>query len=72
MLNSSDADLVKRAQGGDVDAVGELYDRHHESVFRYVRARVRGQPLAEDLTGETFARMVANLSSYRSRGTPFR
>jgi len=68
----SDAGLVKRAQGGDVNAVGELYDRHHEPVFRYLRSRVSDQGLAEDLTGETFTRMVASLSDYRLKGVPFR
>lgn len=72
MLNSNDADLVKRAQGGDVNAVGELYDRHHESIFRYVQSRVGERNLAEDLTGEIFTRMVTSLPGYRLRGIPFR
>jgi len=72
VLDSSDADLVKSAQGGDVSAVGELYDRHHESIFRYVLVRVQDRALAEDLTGEVFARMVASLPSYHLRGSPFR
>lgn len=72
MLNSSDANLVKRAQGGDVNAIGELYDCHHGSIFRYVQSRVRDQNLAEDLTGEVFTRMVASLPGYRLRGIPFR
>lgn len=55
-----------------MDAVGELYDRHHESIFRYVRSRVHDQGLAEDLTGEVFTRMVAGLPGYRLRGNPFR
>ncbi len=72
VLDSSDADLVKRAQGGDVNAFGELYDRHHESIFRYVRLRVPDQGLAEDLTGEVFTRMVTGLPGYRLKGVPFR
>lgn len=55
-----------------MSAVGELYDRHHVSIFRYVRSRVQDQGLAEDLTGETFTRMVTGLPGYRSRGVPFR
>ena len=72
MLTANDADLVGRAQGGDVDAVGELYDAHHEHIFRYVWSRVRDQQLAEDLTGETFTRMVGNLAGYRPTDVPFR
>lgn len=72
MLDSSDADLVRRAQGGDVNAVGELYDRHHRRIFRYVWSHVRNEYLAEDLTGEVFLRMVTGLPNYRPKGIPFR
>ena len=72
MLDSKDADLVRRAQAGDVAAVGDLYDRHHKAIFRYVQSRVHGKDLAEDLTGEIFTRMVANLPDYRPMGVPFR
>jgi RNA polymerase sigma-70 factor (ECF subfamily) len=52
-------------------AIGELYDRYHEDVFRYIWARVYNQQLAEDLTGEVFVRMVTHLPNYRSSGAPF-
>jgi RNA polymerase sigma-70 factor (ECF subfamily) len=54
-----------------VEAVGELYDRHHTRIFRYLWSRVRDPHLAEDLTGEVFARMVRDLPGYRPRGIPF-
>lgn len=72
MLDSSDVDLVRRAQAGDVNAIGELYDRHQAHVFRYVWWRVHDHRSAEDLTGEIFARMVASLPDYRPTGVPFR
>lgn len=55
-----------------MDAAGELYDRHNDSIFRYVRSRVYDHQLAEDLTGEIFTRMVASLPEYRLTGVPFR
>ncbi|MCP4423285.1 MAG: sigma-70 family RNA polymerase sigma factor [Chloroflexi bacterium] len=72
MVGTDDAQLVKRAQRGDVDAIGHLYDEHHQPIFRYVWSRARDQQLAEDLTGEIFTRMVANLSSYKPTNAPFR
>ena len=54
-----------------MSAVGELYDRHHLRIFRYIWMHVRDQQLAEDLTGEVFVRMVTGLSGYRQRGVPF-
>ena len=77
MHNIDDAELIKRAQNRQDDpaagaeAVGELYDRYHESVFRYIWSRVSDQQLAEDLTGEVFTRMVINLPKYRQTGRPF-
>lgn len=67
-----DIELVKAAQGGNVDAIGDLYDRHHAQMFRYVWSRVRERPLAEDLTGELFTRMVTHLDSYQDQNVPFR
>jgi RNA polymerase sigma-70 factor (ECF subfamily) len=52
--------------------MGEIYDRHHLHIFRYVCSRVGDNHSAEDLTGEIFARMVANLPDYRPMGVPFR
>lgn len=54
-----------------MEAIGELYDRHHTRIFRYLWARLRDPHLAEDLTGEVFARMVRDLPGYRARGIPF-
>src|SRR5581483_9320982 len=45
--------LVARAQAGDPEAFGELYDRYVDLVYRYIYYRVGGQALAEDLTSET-------------------
>ncbi|MBE2221721.1 MAG: sigma-70 family RNA polymerase sigma factor [Anaerolineae bacterium] len=73
MLDSQrDNELVKRAQQGDITAIGALYDRHQMHIFRFVWSRVGNQQLAEDLTGETFTRMVSGLSGYKINETPFR
>ena len=71
MLEPRDAELVARAQRGDVNAVGQLYDRHQARIFRYVRSRVHNNQLAQDLTGEVFLRMVAALPEYRITQAPF-
>ena len=77
LQSTSDVELVKRAQLQPMEtaarsqAIGELYDRYHEDVFRYIWARVSNQQVAEDLTGEVFIRMVTYLPKYRSTGTPF-
>jgi RNA polymerase sigma-70 factor (ECF subfamily) len=72
MQDSSDAELITRAQRGEVNAIGRLYDRHRESIFRYLWIRLDDRPLAEDLTGDVFMRMLDALPRYRMQGQPFR
>ena len=67
-----DAELVRRAQHGNRNAIGKLYDRHQPHIFRFVWSRVRHQQTAEDMTGEIFTRMVTSLASYQDTGIPFR
>lgn len=71
MADSRDINLVRRAQDGNVDAFGELYDRHHRRIFRYIWGRVQDEQVTEDLTGEVFTRMVTSLPGYRVTGVPF-
>ena len=60
--------LVQRAQGGDTEAFGELYDRYVDLVYRYVYYRVGSAQVAEDLTSETFLRALRRLSSFTWQG----
>ncbi len=60
--------LVQRAQNGDSDAFGQLYDRYVDTVFRFIYFRVASRPLAEDLTSETFLRALKRISSFTWQG----
>jgi RNA polymerase sigma-70 factor (ECF subfamily) len=60
--------LVHRAQAGDSEAFGELYDRYVDLVYRYVYYRVGSTQVAEDLTSETFLRALRRLSSFTWQG----
>ncbi len=72
--SAPDADvaaLVARAQAGDADAFGELYDQYVDLVYRYIYYRVGGVALAEDLTSETFLRALRRIDSFRWQGKDF-
>jgi RNA polymerase sigma-70 factor (ECF subfamily) len=60
--------LVQRAQAGDAEAFGELYDKYVDQVYRYIAYRVAGTQLAEDLTSETFLRALRRISSFTWQG----
>jgi RNA polymerase sigma-70 factor, ECF subfamily len=64
-------EIVARAQEGDADAFGELYDRYVDVVYRYIYYRVSNVTLAEDLTSETFIRALRRISSYTWQGRDF-
>lgn len=65
------AELVDRAQSGDAEAFGRLYDRYLELVYRYIYYRVGGVALAEDLTSETFLRALRRIDSFSWQGRDF-
>jgi RNA polymerase sigma-70 factor (ECF subfamily) len=64
-------DIVTRAQGGDAEAFGQLYDRYVDVVYRYIQYRVANSALAEDLTSETFLRALRRITSYTWQGRDF-
>ena len=64
-------DLVARAQGGDAEAFGELYDRYLDLVYRYVYYRVGSAAVAEDLVSETFLRALRRITSFSWQGRDF-
>jgi len=66
-----DAELVARAQRGDVGAFAALYQQYHQVIYRYLRSRLNEAETAEDLTSAVFLRAFESLGSYRQRGWPF-
>lgn len=67
-IDATVVELMARAQAGDVDAFGEIYDRYVGLVYRYVFYRVGSQQLAEDLTSETFLRALRRIGSFTWQG----
>jgi RNA polymerase sigma-70 factor (ECF subfamily) len=63
--------LVELARSGDSEAFGQLYDRYHVAVYRFVHYRVGSVALAEDLTSETFFRALRSMGSFRWQGRDF-
>lgn len=60
--------LVERAQAGEAEAFGLLYDRYVDTVFRFVYFRVGNRQLAEDLTSDTFLRALKRIGSFTWQG----
>jgi RNA polymerase sigma-70 factor (ECF subfamily) len=63
--------IVERAQRGDPEAFGALFDHYHGPVHRYVAARVGRPSDAEDLAQLVFVKALEALPRYEARGVPF-
>ncbi|MFF4155165.1 sigma-70 family RNA polymerase sigma factor [Streptomyces sp. NPDC001651] len=62
---------VARAQHGDRQAFGRLYDEYCDTVYRYVYYRVGAKATAEDLTSETFLRALRRIGTFTWQGRDF-
>ncbi|WP_184575360.1 ECF subfamily RNA polymerase sigma factor, BldN family [Streptomyces zagrosensis] len=64
-------ELVERAQSGEAEAFGRLYDQYSDTVYRYIYYRVGGRATAEDLTSETFLRALRRIGTFTWQGRDF-
>src|SRR3989441_12448269 len=64
-------ELVERAQGGDRNALEELYLRHFDRIYSYLHMSVGNRHDAEDLTTQTFLKMLESITRFRWQSAPF-
>src|SRR3954451_22616767 len=63
--------LVERGQQGDRDALEELYLIHFDRIYSYLHMSVGNRHDAEDLTTQTFLKMLEAIGRFRWRSAPF-
>ena len=63
--------LVDRAQQGDRNALEELYLLHFDRIYSYLHMSVGNRHDAEDLTTQTFVRMLESIGRFRWQAAPF-
>jgi RNA polymerase sigma-70 factor (ECF subfamily) len=63
--------LVEKAQEGDSESFGRLYDHYSDTVYRYIYYRVGSKATAEDLTSETFLRALRRIGTFTWQGRDF-
>ncbi len=64
-------ELVSRAQDGDRDALEELYLEHFDRIYSYLHMTVGNRHDAEDLTTQTFLRMLESIGRFQWGTAPF-
>src|SRR5256886_775021 len=64
-------ELVARGQQGDRDALEELYLIHFDRIYSYLHISVGNRHDAEDLTTQTFLKMLEKIGTFKWRAAPF-
>src|SRR6476619_4387300 len=64
-------ELVARGQGGDRDALEELYLIPFDRIYSYLHVSVGNRHDAEDLTTQTFLKMLEKIDSFKWQSAPF-
>lgn len=59
--------LIKKAQTGDRDAYGAIYEFFLKKIFRFIYYLAGDRILAEDLTQETFLKGWKSIASYQAK-----
>ena len=63
--------LVEQAQHGERDALEELYLLHFDRIYSYLQLTVGNRHDAEDLTTQTFLKMLESIGRFRWQSAPF-
>ena len=69
-VNSLEDSWIKAAQK-DLRAFEKLYDKHYESIFRYVYQRMDSKEDAADVTSQVFVKAMTNIKKYKFMGFKF-
>ncbi|MFC1996190.1 RNA polymerase sigma factor [Chloroflexota bacterium] len=70
-LEQDDALLIEKAQNGDVNAFGELYERYAATLFRFIYSQTLDRLDAEDITADVFLKAWQALPNYKDQGFSF-
>src|SRR5213592_2558460 len=63
--------LVEHAQQGDREALEALYLLHFDRIYSYLHLSVGNRHDAEDLTTQTFLKMLEAIGRFRWKAAPF-
>ncbi len=63
--------LVKKAQNGDGDSFGKIYEIFIERIYRYIYLKVSNKEESEDLTQQVFIKAWNGISDFKFQRNPF-
>jgi RNA polymerase sigma-70 factor (ECF subfamily) len=66
---TTDTELVRRAQAGELEAFEALTSRHEQRVYALAMRMLRQEHDAEDVTQQTFLSVLENLAGFRGEAS---
>ncbi|MBV9613635.1 MAG: RNA polymerase sigma factor [Acidobacteriaceae bacterium] len=69
MQERDETRLLARARKGETEAFRKLYEAHHAGLFRFAYRLTSTVEIAEDLTQESFIRLMASTTFDKERGS---
>ena len=70
--DAPDLDLINRVRAGDLEAFDPLYRRHRNAALRHARHWTRSEAAAEDLSAESFTRVLYAIRNGNGPSEAFR
>ncbi|MFD0199578.1 MULTISPECIES: sigma-70 family RNA polymerase sigma factor [Saccharothrix] len=68
----SDAELIDSVRAGNIDAYGQLYERHVTAAYNLARQLARSSAESDDLVSDAFAKVLDTLRAGRGPDSAFR
>jgi RNA polymerase sigma-70 factor (ECF subfamily) len=68
-LDVGTAELVEQLRHGDLQALGRVYDQHHEAVRAFAGRLIGDAAIAEDLVHDVFVALPGLLARYRGESS---
>ena len=65
MPEPTDKELMQAVQNGDLEKLGDLFERHHAGIYSFCLRLTGKAATAEDLTQETFLRALRYNRTFR-------
>ncbi len=66
-MRASDEDLMRRCREGDMSAFELIVLRHKDAIFNFIFHLLADYHRAQDISQETFLRVLRNVDRYKSR-----
>lgn len=68
-LTLTDGELMSAVRAGDLDKLGELFERHHQRLYGFFARMTGNLAASQDLVQEVFVRMLKYRHTYRPDGS---